>query len=425
MRNPTTQSDLAGPRFGRGTGHPARKVPAYHWGMLGGGSFTLFHVRGIRISVDWSWFLIFFFLILTMSQRYGETLGESSTAAEPFGLAVASAVGFFGSIVLHELGHAFSALRRGIGITSIQLWIFGGVARMDRETDSPGTEFEVAVAGPLVTLAIVIVSSLIGIAVAGAGEFGHVLRLGLEFHTAAGVSGIVSMLAWLAAINALVLVFNLLPAYPMDGGRIARSIVWWRTGDRNLATRYAANLGRVFAYLFIGGGLLLLATGDVFGGVWLALIGMVINGAARGAAMQTALSTRIGDVLVADVMDREPVAIPGEISIEKALDEYFLRYRWPWFPVVDAAHRFLGLLERDRADEVPEISRASSHVSDLVDHDIGLFIRDDTPLDSLLANQNLRRLGALMAVDADGRLSGVITVEQVGRALRDAAAPSN
>ena len=393
--------------------------------MLGGGSFTLFHVRGIRISVDWSWFLIFFFLILTMSQRYGETLGESSTAAEPFGLAVASAVGFFGSIVLHELGHAFAALRRGIGITSIQLWIFGGVARMDRETDSPGTEFEVAVAGPLVTLAIVIVSSLIGIAVAGAGEFGHVLRLGLEFHTAAGVSGIVSMLAWLAAINALVLVFNLLPAYPMDGGRIARSIVWWRTGDRNLATRYAANLGRVFAYLFIGGGLLLLATGDLFGGVWLALIGMVINGAARGAAMQTALSTRIGDVLVADVMDREPVAIPGEISIEKALDEYFLRYRWPWFPVVDAAHRFLGLLERDRADEVPEISRASSHVSDLVDHDIGLFIRDDTPLDSLLANQNLRRLGALMAVDADGRLSGVITVEQVGRALRDAAAPSN
>jgi Zn-dependent protease len=390
--------------------------------MLGGGSFTLFHVRGIRISVDWSWFLIFFFLILTMSQRYGETLGESSTAAEPFGLAVASAIGFFGSIVLHELGHAFAALRKGIGISSIQLWIFGGVARMDRETDSPGTEFEVAVAGPVVTFAIVVASSLAGIAIAGAGEFGHVLRLGLEFKTAAGVSGIVSMLAWLAAINALVLVFNLLPAYPMDGGRIARAIVWRKTGDRNLATRYAANLGRGFAYIFIGGGLVLLATGDIFGGVWLALIGMVINGAARGAAMQTALTSRIGEVRVADVMDREPVAIPGEISVEKALDEYFLRYRWPWFPVVDAAHGFLGLLERDRADEVPEVSRASSPVSDLVDHDIGLFIRDDTPLDSLLANQNLRRLGALMAVDADGRLSGVITVEQVGRALRDASA---
>jgi predicted transcriptional regulator len=135
--------------------------------------------------------------------------------------------------------------------------------------------------------------------------------------------------------------------------------------------------------------------------------------------MQTTLTDRVADVRVADVMDREPVAIPGDLSVERALDEYFLRYRWPWFPVVDAAHRFLGLVNRDKADEVPEVSRATSHVSDLVDHDIGLFVREDTPLDALLANQNLRRLGALMAVDADGRLSGVITIEQVGRALRD------
>jgi Zn-dependent protease len=388
--------------------------------MLGGGSFTLFHVRGIRISVDWSWFLILFFLILTMSNTFGDALGESSTAVEPFALAVATTIGFFGSIVLHELGHAFAALRKGIGISSIQLWIFGGVARMDREADSPSTEFEVGVAGPVVTFAIVIVLSLVGIVAAGFGDFGHALRLGLELHTDTGVSGFVSMLALLASINAFLLVFNLLPAFPMDGGRIARAIVWWRTGDRNSATRFAANLGRVFAYIFIGGGLVLLATGDIFSGVWLALIGMIINGSARGAAMQTALTSRIGDVRVSDVMDREPVAIPGEISVEEALDEYFLRYRWPWFPVVDAAHRFLGLLERDRADEVPEISRANSHVSDFVDHDRGLFIRDDTPLESLLSNQNLRKLGALMAVDAEGRLSGVITVEQVGRALRDA-----
>ena len=146
----------------------------------------------------------------------------------------------------------------------------------------------------------------------------------------------------------------------------------------------------------------------------------MVNGAARGAAMQTALTSRIDGVRVADVMDREPVTIPGDISVEQALDEYFLRYRWPWFPVVDAAHRFLGLLLRDRADEVPEISRASSHVAELVDDDRSLFVRDDTPLDALLSNQNLRKFGALMAVDADGRLSGVITVEQVGRALRDA-----
>ncbi len=114
-------------------------------------------------------------------------------------------------------------------------------------------------------------------------------------------------------------------------------------------------------------------------------------------------------------MDREPVAIPGELSVEQALDEYFLRYRWPWFPVVDAAHRFLGLVVRDRADEVPETSRATSLVSDLLERDDGTFqVRDDAPLDALLANRALRRFGALMAVDADGRLSGVITAEQVG-----------
>jgi Zn-dependent protease len=384
--------------------------------MFGGRSFTLFHVRGIRISVDWSWFLILFILILYMTDFYERLLGESSSASTPFLLAVLSAVGFFGSILLHELGHAVAARRNGIGITGIQLWIFGGMARMDREADSPGTELKVALSGPLVTLAIVAALTVGGIAAVGWDGF----RNAAVLESTAGVSGVVAMIAWLAFINALVLVFNLLPAFPMDGGRVARALAWWKTGDRTSATRFAANLGRVFGYLFMAGGLALIVTGDLFSGVWLALIGTVVNGSARGAAMQTAISSRIDSILVADVMDREPVAIPGDLSVERALDEYFLRYRWPWFPVVDTAYRFLGLLQRDRADEVPEVSRANSNVSDLIDPDQGLFIRDDTPLDSLLSNQNLRRLGALMAVDADGRLSGVITVEQVGRALRDA-----
>ncbi len=386
--------------------------------MLGGGSITLFHVRGIRIAVDWSWFLVLFLVIFWLSRFYGDVLGESSSASGPFALAVISAVGFFGSIVLHELGHAMVALRNGIGISSIQLWIFGGVARMDRESDSPSTEFKVAIAGPLVTLAIVIVLSAVGLAAAGAAEF----KKAMLVESNSGVSGVLAMIAWLASINFLVLVFNLLPAFPMDGGRVVRALAWWKTGSRTSATRFAASLGRVFAYIFIAGGLLLIFTGYVFGGVWLALIGMVINGSARGATMQTAISSRIHGVSVADVMDREPVAIPGEISIEKALDEYFLRYRWPWFPVVDAAHKFLGLVVRDRADQVPEVSRSTSLVAEVLEHDDGAFqVRDDAPLDSLLGNQNLRRFGALMAVDAEGHLSGVITAEQVGRALRDVA----
>ena len=381
--------------------------------MLAGGSITLFHFRGIKVTVDWSWFIILFAVIVLMTNNFEDVLGRSGT--EPFVLALLAAVGFFGSILLHEFGHAVVAMRNGIGISSIQLWIFGGMARMDREADSPGTEAKVALAGPAVTLAIAVVMGAVGAAVAGWTGF----REAVVFDSGSGVSGVMALIAWLVTINLFILVFNLLPAFPMDGGRVARAIAWWKSGNRNSATRFAANLGRLFGYAFIGLGLFLVFLGDLFSGVWLALIGMVINGSARGAAMQTALTSRIGDVRVADVMDREPVAIPGDLSVERALDEYFLRYRWPWFPVVDAAHRFLGLIERDRADGVPEVSRATSHVSDLVDHDIGLFVRDDTPLDALLANQNLRRLGALMAVDADGRLSGVITIEQVGRALRD------
>jgi Zn-dependent protease len=389
--------------------------------MFGGGSITLFHVRGIRIAVDWSWFLILFLVIFWMSNFYSDLLGSSGSSTTPFVLAVASAAGFFGSILLHELGHAFVARRNGIGISSIQLWIFGGMARMDREADGPGAEARIALGGPAVTLAIFLVLTIGGLLAGGWHDF----REAALIESSSGVSGILAMVAWLASINLLLLVFNLLPAFPMDGGRVARAIAWRVTGDRNAATKFAADLGRVFGYAFIGAGLYMAATNSIlgtFGGIWLALVGMVINGAARGAAVQTRMTGRIHDISVADVMDREPVTIRGDLSIEQALDQYFLRYRWPWFPVVDAAHRFLGLLQRDAADEVPEVSRAGSIVSEIVDADHGLFIRDDTPLDSLLSNQNLRRLGALMAVDADGRLSGVVTVEQVGRALRDAQA---
>jgi Zn-dependent protease len=387
--------------------------------MLGGGTITLFHVRGIRIGVDWSWFIVLFLVIVWLSGFYSDVLDDPNGDVGPYALAVASAIGFFGSILLHELGHALVAIRNGIGISSIQLWIFGGVARLDRDADSPSTEFKVAAAGPLVTLAIVVVLIVVGLIAAGYNDFLDAAKV----ESTADTSGVLAMIAWLASINFLVLVFNLLPAFPMDGGRIARAIAWWKTGNKNSATRFAATLGQGFAYLFIAGGLALIFLGDVFGGVWLALIGMVINGSARAANMQTAISSRIEGVRVDDVMDREPVAIPEEMTVAQALDEYFLRYRWPWFPVVDSSQRFRGLLERGRAEEVPETSRATTTVGELTEADPGsLHVSEDATLDSLLGNQTLGRLGALIAVDAEGRLRGVITAEQVGRALRDATA---
>jgi Zn-dependent protease len=386
------------------------------------GRLTLMHIRGIRIAVDYSWFLVLFFIIWWLSDSYRAQLGDAQSDATPYLLAVVSALAFFASILLHELGHAVVANRRGIPITEITLWLFGGVARMSRDSDSAGTEFKIAAAGPAVNLVLAVVLAGIGIAVAGPDDFGRAMVV----DAGAGTSGLLAMIAWLTSMNVLVLAFNLIPAFPLDGGRIARAIAWRITGDRNRATRFAATLGRGFSYLLIGFGLLLVVGGGdlVITGIWLALIGFILGQSARGYALQSEFSSRIEGIRVADVMDADPVAIPEETSVERALDEYFLRYRWPWFPVVDAGDRFRGLIVREVADGVPELSRASQTVADVFEIDATgtLRVRDDAPLESLLGNDALRRLGGLAAVDADGRLRGVVTADQVGRALRDAVA---
>jgi CBS domain-containing protein len=221
-----------------------------------------------------------------------------------------------------------------------------------------------------------------------------------------------------------VLVFNLVPAFPLDGGRIARSIAWWRTGSRNSGTRFAATLGEWFGLFLIVAGLAYFVAyeGDVFSGIWLAFVGFILRGAAKAALAQTEVSSRIEGISVADVMERDPVAIPEGASIEQALDEYFLRYRSPWFPVVDAAQRFIGLVDRGAADNVPAVERASAVVSDVLARDSGtLTVREDDPLESVLGNESLRRLGALIATDADGRIRGVLTIDAIGKALRPVA----
>ena len=149
----------------------------------------------------------------------------------------------------------------------------------------------------------------------------------------------------------------------------------------------------------------------------------MLGGSARATANRSKLNTKLGGLRVADVMDAEPVAIPAGATVEEALDEYFLRYRWPWFPVVDAGHRFIGLLNRGTADAIPETNRNSQVVSEIIDPggSRDQTVSSEEPLEALLANIELRRLGGLAAVDDDGRLTGVITLEQVGRALRDAA----
>ncbi len=382
------------------------------------GRFTLLTIRGIPVGVDWSWFFVLFLIIWLLSGFYRDILGTSQDSVEPYVLAVVSAFGFFASILLHELGHAVIAQRNGIGISSITLWMFGGVAALDRDPDSAGAEFRIAAAGPAVTMVIGFACLALGVAIDGSTFWE-----GAGFEENADISTGVAVLAWLANINLLILVFNLLPAFPLDGGRIVRAIVWRLTSNREKATIFSARLGQGFAYAFIAIGIVMLLFGDLFFGAWLALIGWMLGSTARDTANRSKLNTKLGGLRVADVMDSEPVAIPAGATVEQALDEYFLRYRWPWFPVVDAGQRFIGLLNRGTADAVPETNRNSQVVSEIIDPggSTDQTVGSDEPLDALLANVELRRLGGLAAVDADGRLTGIVTLEQVGRALRDAA----
>jgi Zn-dependent protease len=383
---------------------------------MAGRGVTLFRVRGIRVAVDFSWFVVLFLIIIWLSAAYRDELGASNGDSEPYLLAVASALLFFASILLHELGHAFVAMRNGIGVSSINLWMFGGVSRLDQDSDTPGTEFKIGIAGPLVTAAIVVLCAAAFLLLASTDQIGDAaLTTGNS-----DLSGAAAVIAWLGGINLLVLIFNLVPAFPLDGGRVARAIAWWRTGSRNSGTRFAATLGEWFGLFLIlaGIGYFLVYLGDVIGGIWLAFVGFILRGAARSAIAQTEVTSRSEGVSVADVMDRDPVAIPEEASIEQALDEYFLRYRSPWFPVVDAGKHVIGLVDRSTADNVPAIERASASVSDVLARDGGaLTVREDAPLESVLGNESLRRLGALIATDPDGHIRGVLTVDAIGRAL--------
>jgi Zn-dependent protease len=386
---------------------------------MSGRSLQLARVFGIRIGADPSWFVILFLLVWLLSDDYKTLFPEAEGKA--FLLATLSALLFFLSIVLHELGHAVVAIRNGIGIAGIDLWMFGGIAKMTRDTDSPGVEFRVAAAGPLVTL--IIAALCLGL---GAGVWGDEFWEATTFESDEGASATAAVLGYLGTINVVLLAFNLLPAFPLDGGRLARAAAWWRTGDRARATRFAATVGRGFAYLFAGLGIWLILQAALLEGIWLLFIALFLSQAARSAEFQTAISARIEGMTVEDVMDTEPVVLPAQTKLDKALEDFFLRYRWTWFPVVDATGRFLGLVSRQKVEEVPEELRPGSSVDQVTAFDTASAYRVgiDEPLESLLGSEGLQRLGALMAVDRDGVLRGVVTVDQVRRALRPTTRPA-
>ena len=390
---------------------------------MGSGSLPLLRLFGIRVGVNYSWFLILFVVIFVLWDSLSTTLDRGSTTV--YAVAVVAALSFFASILLHEMGHALAARREGIEVAGIDLFLFGGVMRMNRDTDSPGAEFRVAVAGPLVTLAIVVVAAAVAVLLAGGDSFWDAARLSGR----ASATPVEVVISLLVSMNLFLLVFNLVPAFPLDGGRIARAVAWRITGDRHRATRFAARIGIGFGVMLMAAGVLLIvvvgreATLDA---IWFTALGWLLAQGARSAIAQAAFTERLAGVTVADIMDADPVTIPAGLPASAAYEEFFLRYQgWEWFAVVEEDGRFAGLAHRAAVEHAALREDGTAFVRDVAAPGAAEGqVPADTPLESLLASEPLRRLGALMAVDDEGRLRGVVTFEQVSRALRARLAPT-
>jgi Zn-dependent protease len=379
-------------------------------------SIKLVELFGIRIGLDRSWFLVLFLTIFLLSPSFRSALHSSDGVA--YLTTVITVLVLFASLIIHELGHALVARRQGIEVERIDLFLFGGLTQMSRDAASPGEDFKVSAAGPAATALFVLVCLAVDLAIVGPNRLVHAA----ELDGTVAITPVLLSLSWLLFWNVLLLAFNLIPAFPLDGGRIARSIVWKVTGDKVRGTRVSAKMGEGFALLLAGGALWLLLAYHSFTGLWLIAIAFLLWQSARAALVQTALSERIEGVTVSDVMDPQPVAIHADTPAAQALDEYFLRYGWDWFPVIDEPGHLLGIARRDRLQAAVDSGQNWLTVGAFLDAEngVGWQIDESRPITEVLSSESFGRLGAVMAVDREGVLRGIVTVDRVRRAMQSA-----
>jgi Zn-dependent protease/CBS domain-containing protein len=358
-------------------------------------SFTLARIAGIRIGVNWSWLIVLALIVWTLETAVFPDSNPGLTTAAYVAMAVAAALLFFASLLLHELGHALQAKREGMEIDGITLWLFGGVARFKGMFPSAGAELRIAVAGPLVSL-------LLGglfVAIAVGGGLGS------------AVDGIA---AWLGYINLILLAFNLLPALPLDGGRVFRSLLWLRTGDFTRATRIAADVGRGFGYLMVGLGLLLLIVQGVWSGAWLAFLGWFLLQAAAAEGRYGLLRDALGDLRVRDLMIRQPETVAADSSIADFMDEVAHVHHYTTYPVTGEG-RVLGLLPFAAVARVPRKAWESTTVREcMLPIGTTTTVREDELLLDAVAELAAGPTDRALVLDRD-QVVGLLSVTDVGR----------
>ena len=369
-------------------------------------TFRLGRIAGIEIGAHWSLLLAVALVVWSLADRVFPDTNPGLADGTYLAMAIIATLLFFASILLHELGHAVQAQREGIAIEGITLWVFGGVASLKEEAPSAGAELRVALAGPAVSLAL--------------GAACLLAALALPLPDAA--DGVVF---WLGQINLYLLVFNLIPALPLDGGRVLRAILWARRRDYGSATRTAGKLGRAFGQGMIAAGVLLAILVGAVSGLWLAFLGWFVLAAAE-AEMETA-ETRValGGLTVADAMVRDPVTVDADSTVGEFMDEIFLPTRHTAFPVLDDG-RVAGIVSFRQALALPRADWSAIPVREIMLPADEACIDADTPLADALARLTTAPLQRLL-VCRDGRLVGLLSLTDVARlieARRRAAWPA-
>jgi Zn-dependent protease/CBS domain-containing protein len=360
-------------------------------------SITLGRIAGVRFGVNWSWLVVFALIVWTWATGVFPETNPGYSDGTYVAIAIVAAILFFGSLLAHELGHALQARREGMEIEGITLWLFGGVAKFKGMFPSAGAEFRIAVAGPLVSLAL-------GVAFVLLAWVGNLPEL------ADAVS------AWLGYINLTLLVFNLLPALPLDGGRIFRSALWAWRDDFAWATRIAAMVGRGFGYLFIAGGVAMLIFQGSFSGAWLAFIGWFLLIAATAEDRVTLSRQALSGLRVGDLAVRDPVTAHPDLTIGEFMDEIVWKTRHTTYPVTDNGHA-LGLLPFRRVAEVPRSEWEQRTVRDcMVPADRVPVVSEDEDLADAAAELAENDLHRALVVNGD-RFVGLLSATDVARAL--------
>ena len=367
------------------------------------GNLSIGRYGGVEVRLNWSLLAVVALIVWSLSDGVFPSQNPGLSHNTYLGMAFVASVLFLASIALHELGHSWVARREGIEVDSITLWLFGGVSQLKGRFASPGAEFRVAVAGPLVSIVLGVLFVLI--AVAGAPS---------------EVDGVA---AWLGYINLLLAAFNLLPAAPLDGGRVLHSILWRAKGDFAWATRVASEIGQGFAYLFIALGIAMFIFEGSFSGAWLAFIGWFLLQGARAEARYVATEQALGGLRVRDLMVRRPVTVDADSTIGRFMDDVAWSHRFTTYPVLEG-EKPVGLLAFASVAAVPRSEWDTRRVRDT------MFPLDEVPLlteDELVVDA-LQELSApsgnrALVVD-DGHLAGLLSITDIARALEVGRTPA-